>query len=743
MSEPADDTPADHAEQPVPGEVPSNSEHELQPGESGAGDDGYELANPPEAWKTAGPDWHRVESMVSATNPEAQAEALAEQRRAKSSKKSSHLKTLILCNLIVFVASVCIMVLELVASRLIAKHVGSSLYTWTSVIGVVLAGITVGNFLGGWLADRFNHEKLLPQLFLLASASSFSVLWLDRLLAGRTRPDSIDWPMWVFLTVAEMFFLPAVMLGTISPVVASMALKRGGKTGITVGNVYAWGAMGSIVGTFLTGFYLIDAFGTRLIIGGTAGILAVLGIAIASKQLLYRTAVVCGWLQFLFFTTAAASISSESLGDLGESVGSIVAERDADVVELESWYSDTWSLKLDEALRNRLLKTLHTGSIEGLSEDTQNSLEQWLRSGYRRHLNEEHNAAIEAFIAAKKVERESIDEWRIHGEELGRAMHEVGLLLYLRDDLTGEYHDESNYSYVNVHDGYEGDDMVRQLRLDKLVHSYFNPEDPTKLYYEYEQIYAEATHRVTARWQRETTVELEAFSGLNRIAPSLPDWIWFDAETNRLTAQGIVNEDRRKELMRLAPHGDYWLAVEKLAADTHTEYWGGLSTVSLEKLPPGVSTQKFLLDRLTFSSTFQTLDAFRELSDDDVQHLCNLGDAGKAVAWRTAVNQLSQQSRRVSAFFIGGGGFIFPRWLEAEYSSASRIDVAELDPAVKRAVQLHMGLPPDDQTAVNTTIGDARNVVDDLLTTSGNGAGQYDFIYGDAFNDFSVRIMGR
>ena len=741
MSDPADDTPPGDAEQPVPGEAPFNSEHVLVPGESGAaepGDDGYELANPPEAWKTAGPDWHRVEAMVSVTNPDAQAEALAQQRRLKSSKKSGHLKTLILCNLIVFMASVCVMVLELVASRLIAKHVGSSLYTWTSVIGVVLAGITVGNFLGGWLADRFDHEKLLPKLFLLASASSFSVLWLDRLLAGRTRPDSIDWPMWVFLTVAEMFFLPAVMLGTISPVVASMALKRGRKTGMTVGNVYAWGAMGSIVGTFLTGFYLIDAFGTRLIIGGTAGTLAVLGIAIASKQLLYRTAVVCGWLQFLVFTTAAASISSEFLGDLGESVGGFVAERDADVVELESWYNDTWSLKLDEALRNRLLKTLHRGSIEGLSEDTQNSLEQWLRSGYRKHLNEEHNAAIEAFIAATKVERESIDEWRIHGEELGRAMHEVGLRLYLRDDLTGEYHDESNYSYVNVHDGFEGDDMVRQLRLDKLVHSYFNPEDPTKLYYEYEQIYAEATHRVTAGWQRETSVDLEAFSGLDRIEPSMPDWIWFDAETNRLTAQGIVDEDRRKELMRLAPHGDYWLAVEKIAEDTRAEYWGGLSTASLEKLPPGVSTQKFLLDRLTFSSTFQTLDAFRELNDDDVQQLCNLGDAGKAVAWRTAVNQLSHQSRRVNAFFIGGGGFIFPRWIEAEYSSASRIDVAELDPAVKQAVQLHMGLPPDDQTAVNTIIGDARNVVDDLLKTSANGAGQYDFIYGDAFNGFSV-----
>ena len=45
----------------------------------------------------------------------------------------------------VFISSACIMVLELVAGRLVAKDLGSSLYTWTSIIGIVLAGITVNS----------------------------------------------------------------------------------------------------------------------------------------------------------------------------------------------------------------------------------------------------------------------------------------------------------------------------------------------------------------------------------------------------------------------------------------------------------------------------------------------------------------------------------------------------------------------------------------------------------------------
>ena len=47
--------------------------------------------------------------------------------------------SLLLPNATVFASSFCVMVIELVAGRIIAGHLGSSLYTWTSVIGIVLA----------------------------------------------------------------------------------------------------------------------------------------------------------------------------------------------------------------------------------------------------------------------------------------------------------------------------------------------------------------------------------------------------------------------------------------------------------------------------------------------------------------------------------------------------------------------------------------------------------------------------
>ncbi len=68
---------------------------------------------------------------------------------------------------IVFLSSAFIMTLELVAARLVAQHLGVSLYTWTAVIGVILAGITVGNYVGGKLADIYEARGLLTSLRLI------------------------------------------------------------------------------------------------------------------------------------------------------------------------------------------------------------------------------------------------------------------------------------------------------------------------------------------------------------------------------------------------------------------------------------------------------------------------------------------------------------------------------------------------------------------------------------------------
>jgi spermidine synthase len=192
--------------------------------------------------------------------------------------KSKSFSSMLIPGATVFLSSGCIMILELVAGRLIARHLGSSLYTWTSVIGVVLAGITIGNYVGGRIADRFPARKALSVLFGISSLTCVGTVILNNLVGGWVFLWYINWPLRVFTHVTLVFLIPSTLLGTISPVVAKMALDRGLPTGRTVGDIYACGAAGSIAGTFLAGFYLIAAMGTVAIIWVIGAVLLLMAI---------------------------------------------------------------------------------------------------------------------------------------------------------------------------------------------------------------------------------------------------------------------------------------------------------------------------------------------------------------------------------------------------------------------------------------------------------------------------------
>jgi len=173
---------------------------------------------------------------------------------------------------IVFVSS---RVLELVAGRIVAPYVGVSLYTWTTIIGVVLAGISLGNYVGGRLADRWPSPRLLGLLFLTAGMTSFIVLAVQY-LGVRLPTSSIV--VQIVVLVTALFFIPCAILGAISPVVAKLAVRDLATTGATVGKIYAAGTLGSIVGTFATGFVLISRFGTHAIVWGVALTLIAMGL---------------------------------------------------------------------------------------------------------------------------------------------------------------------------------------------------------------------------------------------------------------------------------------------------------------------------------------------------------------------------------------------------------------------------------------------------------------------------------
>jgi predicted membrane-bound spermidine synthase len=179
-------------------------------------------------------------------------------------------------SLIVFLSSACLMVLELVAERIIAPHVGMSLYTWTSIIGVILAGMSLGNYLGGRMADRRASPSLLGRIFLFSGLTTLPILAADvlELLAV------VEWPfiLKILVVITSLFFVPATMLGTVSPIVAKLAIRDLARSGRILGQIYAAGSAGSIVGTLASGFLLVPWFATHVIVSGVAGLLLLLSL---------------------------------------------------------------------------------------------------------------------------------------------------------------------------------------------------------------------------------------------------------------------------------------------------------------------------------------------------------------------------------------------------------------------------------------------------------------------------------
>jgi spermidine synthase len=181
-------------------------------------------------------------------------------------------------SLLVFLSSAAVLVLELLAARLLIPYVGNTIETYTAIIGVVLAGIALGTWLGGRAADHGQPRRLLAPLLVAGGAlSAFTVPLIDVLGVGLrgTGPSTAI----ILSTIA--FLAPAAVLSAVTPVVIKLQLDSLERTGSVVGRLSALATLGGIAGTFLTGFVIVALFPTRASIRVLAMLIVLGGIVVA------------------------------------------------------------------------------------------------------------------------------------------------------------------------------------------------------------------------------------------------------------------------------------------------------------------------------------------------------------------------------------------------------------------------------------------------------------------------------
>lgn len=173
----------------------------------------------------------------------------------------------------IFLCGAALMIIELTGSRILAPFLGTSLVVWTSLIGIILASLSLGAWWGGLLADRHPHTRLLGRIVLLSAwataAIGLSKTWVLEFLQGAGDLHTVA----VIATVA-LFAPAAILLGMVPPFAVRLCLTDRDHGGRTSGSLYAISTIGSIVGTFLAGFVLIAWVGSTAILFITAAFLA-------------------------------------------------------------------------------------------------------------------------------------------------------------------------------------------------------------------------------------------------------------------------------------------------------------------------------------------------------------------------------------------------------------------------------------------------------------------------------------
>lgn len=182
---------------------------------------------------------------------------------------------------LVFFASACVLVLEILAGRLMAPYLGVTLETFTGIIGTVLAGIAAGAWLGGTIADRRPPRPLLGPFLVAGGALSLLAPTIVHGIGPSLRAAG---PVEIVILTAAGFLAPAIVLSAIPPMIVKIRLTSLDETGTVVGSLSAIGTAGAIFGTFVTGFVLVATIPTDAAILVIGGALAAVGAGLSVRH---------------------------------------------------------------------------------------------------------------------------------------------------------------------------------------------------------------------------------------------------------------------------------------------------------------------------------------------------------------------------------------------------------------------------------------------------------------------------
>ncbi len=601
---------------------------------------------------------------------------------------------------VAIISNAALLIAQQAAFRLLAPVIGSSVETWSAIIGVFLLGIAIGNHYAGKLADRFSAVPLISGSLFAGAASMLLMPVIADNLGHSVVFAKLSLSAQIFTGAFFVCLLPGIILSLVTPPSIRSVVSDPREVGSVAGRIFAWGTFGSLAGNYLAGFVLLAMFGVRAITAMTAASLMSLAVAtfIGGRR-----------------SAAGAQRNQQSAHDTSNETAEEESNADVD----RQWYSKALLIVFAcsfvtgalEGAAFRILAPLVGVSmflsagvvgviLAGMSFGNALGGNLATRFGTRQVLRKSLIACAVATLAVAPFWKFAVSSGIFKQMSLIPQILVWSFTLFLLPAIA--------FGTITP--------QVIRLSVRNVKHS-------GKIS---GQLYAWSTVGCIVGILAAAWFTIESFGAIRTsiLCGMIPVGLALmvggfirNIDSNRGDAVA-TKSDQRMIPAALLVAAVALLLVCKSPYDRESRYF---SLAVDDDVIDGRDVKVLVLDRLVHSAIDLDDPSFLHYPHERIQ-----GDFNRAAA-----EDARAAGRTPRILVIGGGGYSFPRWVESQADLHDVIiDVVEIDPAVTEIAHDLLGLSRG--TRINSIHMDGRQYV------KGAPAGSYDLVIQDAVNDFSV-----
>ncbi len=163
------------------------------------------------------------------------------------------------------------LIYEVVWVRQLTKVLGASSYAVSIVLVAFMAGLGLGSWLLGRMADRLNEAWLVKVYAALEVGIGCYALFFSSLLdwaeSGyisfyqQFNPNLLNFHLFKLALAFLLLVIPTTLMGATFPVLCRYLVRKKNLASLGISGLYAANTFGAIVGTLMAGYFLLPAFG--------------------------------------------------------------------------------------------------------------------------------------------------------------------------------------------------------------------------------------------------------------------------------------------------------------------------------------------------------------------------------------------------------------------------------------------------------------------------------------------------